>query len=1129
MEPVAPAVVAVVVSRDPGPWFEEVLAAFSAQDYPNLSVLVVDAASPVDPTPRVAAVLPSAFVRRLDSGAGFAASANEALAMVEGATHLLLCHDDVAPEPDAIRQMVEESFRSNAGVVAPKLVSWSDPERLLQVGMAADKLGAPRSRVEPGELDQEQHDAVRDVLVAPGGATLVRADLFEALGGFDAEMTLFGEDLDLSWRAQALGSRVVVAPEAKVRHREASSRGERPLSLGPEAVPDPELDQPGDRRGHRGPAEVVLVLRRRHELRAVLKNYGRWHLARVLPQAMALTVAEMVVDLLAGRPRRARALVEAWRWNLARLGQIRAARRQMAAVRRVGDREVRRLQASGSARLSLFVRTRLAEPARRRALSSEPSRRRAMPSELHGSGASSSEPALSWSMSSEPYGRRPSSAEPPVEALSAESDHSALRLRLVAWALIAAALLWGSRHLLGGPFPLVGQLAPFPGVTTLLDRFGSGWTSTGLGSASPAPLAFALLGISGGILGGSVGLLQKILVLGALPVGAIGAYRLARPIGSSRCRLVSSVVYLAIPLPYDALSQGRWDALLVYAAFPWILARLSRSLGVEPFASATVERRRPIAHLGRQALALGVLLALLCAFVPAGAIVTLICAAVLAVVSMLLGQWAAALRVASVAVGGVAVAAVLCFPWSLSFLAPGAQLSSLTGLVSSPASSGLGFGAALRFDTGPLGSAPVGWAFVVVAALALLVGRGWRLTWATRMWGVAIASWGLAWMASRGWLGASFPSPDILLVPAAAGVALSAALGLAAFEGDVPGYRFGWRQGVSLAAGAFALVGLVPVVASIPGGRWNLPSQGVEKALSWLPAKAPRGGFRVLWLGDPHAIPLRGWSLEPGLAYATSESGLPNATELWPSADPGPARLLARAVTAARSGDTTRLGHLLAPLAVRYVVVASGTAPVVPGQPPPAALPPPPGLVSAIQAQDDLRHIDAVGGLKVFENRAWAPERTALSSAVAASVAGSSTQAESATLAGSAPVLPGRPGTTTFEGRVPKALLYWSSAYSPRWVLNGPGETVLRPKRAFGWANAYDVPTSGVGTLSYRTPATRYLAIAVEVVLWAVALAALARRRRGRRQRRSSREVGEWQREPVAVPSGSEPIELERR
>ena len=153
------------------------------------------------------------------------AATNEALSMVEGAAFFLLCHDDCALDPDVVHNLVEESFRSNAGLVSPKFVNWDDPSVLLHVGMSCDKTGAVVDRIQDGEVDHGQHDAVRDVFVAPGGCILVRADLFRELGGFDAGIVAMGEDLDLSWRCQVAGSRVVVAPDARVRHREVVAGG----------------------------------------------------------------------------------------------------------------------------------------------------------------------------------------------------------------------------------------------------------------------------------------------------------------------------------------------------------------------------------------------------------------------------------------------------------------------------------------------------------------------------------------------------------------------------------------------------------------------------------------------------------------------------------------------------------------------------------------------------------------------------------------------------------------------------------------------------------------------------------------------------------------------------------------
>jgi GT2 family glycosyltransferase len=225
MDTLAPPVVAVVVAHDPGPWFEETLASLASQEYAELSVLVLDAASEQEVAPRVAAVLPNAYVRRFDENRGFGATVNEVGEMVDGAAYYLLCHDDVALFSDTVALLVEEAFRSNAGIVSPKEVTWDDPERLIHVGMTVDKGGSVVDRVQPNEIDHGQHDAVRDVFVAPGGATLVRVDLFDELAGFDEGIVAMGEDLDLCWRAQVVGARVIVAPDARVRHREELAAG----------------------------------------------------------------------------------------------------------------------------------------------------------------------------------------------------------------------------------------------------------------------------------------------------------------------------------------------------------------------------------------------------------------------------------------------------------------------------------------------------------------------------------------------------------------------------------------------------------------------------------------------------------------------------------------------------------------------------------------------------------------------------------------------------------------------------------------------------------------------------------------------------------------------------------------
>src|SRR5262245_11139956 len=135
-----------MVVHEPGDWFDETLRALAAQDYPNFRTLFLlapaSAEEIAETTERSRGVLPGAFVRAVQVAAGFGPSANEVLRLVEGDNgFFLLCHDDVAPAPRTVRILVAELFRSNAGIVGPKLTDWDDARMLQHVGLGLDRFG----------------------------------------------------------------------------------------------------------------------------------------------------------------------------------------------------------------------------------------------------------------------------------------------------------------------------------------------------------------------------------------------------------------------------------------------------------------------------------------------------------------------------------------------------------------------------------------------------------------------------------------------------------------------------------------------------------------------------------------------------------------------------------------------------------------------------------------------------------------------------------------------------------------------------------------------------------------------------------------------------------------------------
>ncbi len=78
-----------------------------------------------------------------------------------------------------------------------------------------------------GERDTGQYDRRRECLPS-GGATLVAADVFMRLDGFDAEFDPFGmEDLDFSLRVRRAGLQATYVPEAVVYHDYRRKTAER--------------------------------------------------------------------------------------------------------------------------------------------------------------------------------------------------------------------------------------------------------------------------------------------------------------------------------------------------------------------------------------------------------------------------------------------------------------------------------------------------------------------------------------------------------------------------------------------------------------------------------------------------------------------------------------------------------------------------------------------------------------------------------------------------------------------------------------------------------------------------------------------------------------------------------------
>ncbi len=1014
---VLPPVVAIVVT-DGGAGLEATLASLVAQEYPSLSTLVIDRGAEEDPTARVAEVYPHAYVRRLTGGRSFAQAANVAFGSVEGATFFLVCRDDVVVEPGAVRVLVEEAYRSNAAVVGPKIVDLDRPDVLVEVGLTIDRYGIAFTGIEPGELDQEQHDAVRDVFCVSDAVMLLRADLVEELGGFDPRAEPGAGDLDLCWRARLLGARVVVAPDARVRRRSAVG----------------------------GPRGARLASERRDSNRSrihvLTKCTAAAALVWVLPVAFALDLAEAIGLAARRRFSRAAALLGGWWSAMLELPSTLRARRPVQSSRQVGEHDLRALMVRGSSRLRTVIAVRLHAQSRLDVVGTRT--RRAVGSAratLRGAGG-------------------------------------------VAWIVVAGVILFGSRNLIAAGVPSVSAFAVWPRFGSLLSTYHSTWRSTGLGSATPASAAFGMMAVASGLLLGHAALARTLFVVGAVPLGGLGVYRALRPTAPSPLPAIAGLLaYVANPLPRNLLGSGQLGPLVLYALAPFVLLGLAGAVGDVWTVPDPVRRWN-----WRRVCVVGALTAIATAFWPPALLLALLIAAVTVVGAPLLGDFRSAGRVALAALTSTVVAMVLLVPWPLALLHADAMSLGMLPRAPVPLSD------VLRFHTGASGAGLLPWGLLVAAGLPLITATGNRLVWAGRAWLLAAASFALAWLPGR--IAPSVPVPLTggLLVPAALGLAVAVGLGVAAFVEELRTVVFGWRQVAAVVAACGLLAPVPGVLGDALGGSWRLPNGDWHDQLSWMVQPRGEGAFRILWIGDPSILPLDG-AVSHGLGFGFSRNGPPDARALWPAPEGAAGAVAREAVGLLATDRTARLGHVLAPLGVRYVAVIDRAAP---GAKPVRPLPPDLGTTLASQLDLSVRQTES--GITLYENAAWIPTR--------AVVAGSLPTGGDPTANALAANLDATPlplhGAAGRAGAAGPGSVYLAEAHDSRWQATQAGHR-LTHVTAFGWANGYRLDAVAPVAVRFRGGAQRTLGLVVQLIAWLALVALLAgpQLKRLRRRRRS--------------------------
>ena len=262
---------------------------------------------------------PQLRVLDLAENQGYAGGCNRGIEAARG-DYVLLLNDDTEVEAGWLSELVRAAEEDpTIGACQPKIRSLGDRDRFEYSGAAGglmDIYGYPFSRgrlMDHVEEDVGQYDDPIETFWASGVAMLIRRAALDDAGLFDETFFAYMEEIDLCWRLQLQGYRVVYVPSAVVFHIGGFS-----------------LDKRVRKR---------MYLNHRNSLIMLLKNYSARSLIGILPVKLLLEGFIMSAALLRN-PLRSSAVVMAFWWIATHMPTVLELRAGVQERRRVPDRDI---------------------------------------------------------------------------------------------------------------------------------------------------------------------------------------------------------------------------------------------------------------------------------------------------------------------------------------------------------------------------------------------------------------------------------------------------------------------------------------------------------------------------------------------------------------------------------------------------------------------------------------------------------------------------------------------------------------------------------------------------------------------------------------------------------------------
>ncbi|MGD1087177.1 MAG: glycosyltransferase family 2 protein [Verrucomicrobiota bacterium] len=212
-----PLVSIVVLNCNGANWLPKCFESIKAQTIFNqIETIVVDNNSTDDSVAvaqKLLADFPSALIVKNSENLGFCEGNNSGARVAKGCW-LFFLNNDTWLEKDCMEKLIAGTEKLGAAASTPLVLNYPDNSYQDFGFYGFDFFGLPS----PSAIATE----TREIFIAGGCSYLIRTDVFNQLGMFDAEYFIYSDDADLSWHVWLAGYKVAGIFEAKLHHRGAA-------------------------------------------------------------------------------------------------------------------------------------------------------------------------------------------------------------------------------------------------------------------------------------------------------------------------------------------------------------------------------------------------------------------------------------------------------------------------------------------------------------------------------------------------------------------------------------------------------------------------------------------------------------------------------------------------------------------------------------------------------------------------------------------------------------------------------------------------------------------------------------------------------------------------------------------